>query len=184
VRLETERLVLRPWEERDRDDLIAVQCDPEVRRFFPNVPSPEQVSEDFDAALQKTQDNGFHFGSARLKQDDAFVGLIGIGLAPDDVQEAVPSHPQVEIGWVLAKRFWGQGLAPEGAAAWLSYAWSIGLPEVVAFTAAINLPSQRVMTKIGMTRESADDFIHPRIDEGHPLRPHVLYRIFNPDAPR
>lgn len=184
MRLETERLVLRPWEERDRKDLIAVQCDPEVRRFFPTVPTPGQVSTDFDAALEKAKRNGFHFGSARTKEDDAFVGLMGIGIIPDDMRDVIPGRPRVEIGWVFARQFWGQGLAPEGARTWLDHAWSIGLPEVVAFTASLNQPSQRVMEKIGMVRNQADDFQHPRIEDGHPLRPHVLYRIVSPAAPR
>ena len=184
MRLETARLALRPWAERDREPLIAVQCDPEVRRFFPNVPTPQQVSEDFDAALEKARDNGFHFGSARLKADDSFVGLMGIGVVPDAQREAIPSHPRVEIGWVFARRFWGLGLAPEGARAWLDYAWSIDLPEVVAFTAALNKPSQRVMEKIAMVRDPADDFMHPRIEAGHALRPHVLYRVANPKVHR
>jgi RimJ/RimL family protein N-acetyltransferase len=178
VKLETERLILRPWEERDREPLIAVQRDPVVRRYFPGVPTPEQISEDFDRAMEKARANGFHFGSARLKADESFVGLLGIGVIPDDMQEAIPGHPRVEIGWVFATRFWGQGLAPEGARAWLDYAWTIGLPEVVAFTAAINRPSQRVMEKLGMAR--AGDFMHPRIAEGHRLRPHVVYRIVSP----
>ena len=184
MKLDTARLVLRPWEERDRDDLIAVQCDPQVRRFFPSVPTPDQVSDDFDAALEKARINGFHFGSARLKQDDTFVGLLGIGIVPDDIREAIAGHPRVEIGWVLARRFWGQGLAPEGARAWLDHAWSIGLPEVVAFTAAVNTPSQRVMEKIGMMRDPAADYMHPRFEQEHPLRPHVVYRIVNPDGRR
>jgi RimJ/RimL family protein N-acetyltransferase len=87
----------------------------------------------------------------------------------------------VEIGWVLRPEFWGRGLAPEGAAAWLSYAWDVlELPEVVAFTAAVNAPSQRVMQKLGMVRDWAADFLHPKVPEGNPLRPHVLYRIANP----
>jgi RimJ/RimL family protein N-acetyltransferase len=180
VRLETARLVLRPWEERDREPLIALQCDRQVRHFFPSVPTPEQVSEDFDAALEKARVNGFHFGSARLKTDDSFVGLLGIGVIPDAQRAAIPRHPRVEIGWVFAQRFWGMGLAPEGARAWLDHAWSIDLPEVVAFTAALNQQSRRVMEKIGMVRDPADDFMHPRIEAGHPLRPHVLYRIVNP----
>jgi RimJ/RimL family protein N-acetyltransferase len=184
VKLETERLVLRPWEARDREPLIALQCDPMVRRFYPSVPTAEQVSTDFDAALEKTRVNGFHFGSARLKSNGAFVGLLGIGMIPDATRDAIPSHPHVEIGWVFGTAYWGRGLAPEGARAWLGYAWSIGLPEVVAFTAAINAPSQRVMEKIGMTRNEADDFLHPRIDAENPLRPHVVYRIVNPASRR
>ncbi len=184
MKLETERLVLRPWEERDRESLIALQGDPRVRRYFPAVPGREQVSRDFDAALEKARQNGFHFGSARLRQNDDFVGLLGIGVIPDDVRDAIPDSPRVEIGWVLAERFWGQGLAPEGALAWLDHAWSVGLDEIVAFTAERNRPSQRVMEKIGMVRDRSADFPHPRIAEGHPLRPHVLYRIANPALPQ
>ena len=150
MRLETERLVLSSWEERDREPLIALQTDPTVRRFYPDVPTPARVSENLDAAIEKTRLNGFHFGSARLRADDRFVGLIGIGVVPDAQREAIPGHPRVEIGWVFAEEFWGQGLAPEGARAWLGYAWSIGLPEIVAFTAAINTPSQPVLVTICM----------------------------------
>jgi RimJ/RimL family protein N-acetyltransferase len=155
-----------------------------VRRFFPSVPTPEQVSEDFNAARDKARVNGFHFGSARLRSNDSFVGLLGIGLVPDMARDAIASRPRVEIGWVLHERFWGLGLASEGARAWLDFAWSVGLPEVVAFTAVLNRPSQRVMERIGMVRDPADDFFHPRIEAGHPLRPHVLYRIVSPASRR
>ena len=90
-------------------------------------------------------------------------------------------HPRVEIGWQLDKAVWGQGLAPEGARAWLDYGWNmLKLEEIVAFTAAINLPSQRVMEKIGMSREASDDFDHPALAPGHSLLKHVLYRIKAP----
>lgn len=101
-------------------------------------------------------------------------------LRPWEARDRAPLAAIMEIGWVLAARCWGQGLAPEGARAWLEYAWHIGLPEVVAFTAARNQPSRRAMEKIGMCRDPAADFAHPRLAEGHPLRPHVLDRIANP----
>jgi RimJ/RimL family protein N-acetyltransferase len=178
--LVTERLMLRPWEERDRQPLVELQCNARVRRFFPSLPTPEQVSDDFDAALEKARLNGFHFGSARLRSNDSFVGLLGLGVVPDIARDAIASRPRVEIGWVLNPSFWGRGLASEGARAWLDFAWSLALPEVVAFTAALNKPSQRVMERLGMMRDPADDFLHPRIEAGHPLRPHVLYRIVSP----
>jgi RimJ/RimL family protein N-acetyltransferase len=184
VRLETERLVLRPWEDRDRLPLARIMGDAHVRRFYPRVLTPEETEAELNHHLGRAAVNGFHFQAAEAKLDGALVGLLGLGVIPDATREAIPSHPEVEIGWVFAERFWGQGLAPEGAAAWLQHAWSLGLPEVVAFTAAINRPSQRVMQKIGMVRDPADDFSHPRIAEGHPLRPHVLYRIASPAAPR
>ena len=67
MRLETERLILRPWEERDRAPLAAVLGDPEVRRFYPSVLTPEQAGAQLDFAMQKTAEVGFHFGAAELK---------------------------------------------------------------------------------------------------------------------
>ena len=184
MNLKTERLILRPWEDRDRAPMAAIMSDATVRRYYPRKMTPEETATDIDAAIEKARVNGFHMQAAELKADGSLVGLLGMGRIPGDMQEAIPGSPAVEIGWVFAERFWGQGLAPEGARAWLDYGWSIGLPEIVAFTAAINLPSQRVMQKIGMTRDPSSDFMHPRIAQDHPLRQHVLYRITNPAAPR
>lgn len=184
MRLETERLIIRPWEDRDHTPMAAIMGDPMVRRYFPRTLSPEETSADIDNAVEKARLNGFHMQAAESKADGTLVGLIGLARLPDLAREMIPDHPEVEIGWVFAKRFWGMGLAPEGARARLDHAWSIGLPEVVAYTAAINRPSQRVMEKIGMARDHANDFLHPRIDDGHPLRPHVIYRIVSPAAPR
>lgn len=180
MKLETERLILRPWEDRDRAALAEIQGDAHVRRFFPRVMTREEVEADIDAAREKARLNGFHFQAAELKETGAFVGLIGLGVIPDATRAAIPSHPRVEIGWVIGKQYWGQGLAPEGARAWLDHAWAIGLPEVVAFTAHINLPSQRVMQKLGMIHDPSDSFEHPKVPDGHPLRPHVVYRKRNP----
>ena len=88
-----------------------------------------------------------------------------------------PFTPCVEIGWRLAAHFWNQGLATEGAAAVLRFAHlTLGIGEVVSFTSVHNLPSRRVMEKIGMTRDIEGDFDHPRIPKEHPLCRHVLYR--------
>jgi len=185
TRLETTRLILRPWEDRDRASLAKILGDAHVRRFYPSIATPEETSAQIDASIAKSAANGFHFQAAELKSTGALVGLIGIGAIPDDLQAAMRGNPQVEIGWQFDKAVWGQGLAPEGALAWLDYAWNtLSLDEVVAFTAAVNLPSQRVMEKIGMTRDIADDFDNPRVAPGHQLRPHVLYRIANPASRR
>jgi RimJ/RimL family protein N-acetyltransferase len=178
--LMTERLILRPWEDRDRAGLAAIQGDERVRRFFRNIPTAEQTYADIDLAIELARTNGFHFQAAEVRATGELIGLIGLGMVPDATRAAIPSHPEVEIGWVLGHRFWGRGLAPEGAQAWLDYAWSLGLPEVVAFTARINLPSQRVMEKIGMAYDPAEDYEHPSVREDSPLRPHVVYRIRNP----
>lgn len=180
--IETVNLILRPWEDRDRAPLAEIQGDPHVRRFFPRIMTPEEVDADVDNALLKGRENGFHTQAAELKDTGELVGLIGMNYIPDLIRDAIPSRPQVEIGWVLAWRFWGRGLAVEGAVAWLEHAWSIGLEEVIATTSRLNYPSQRVMEKLGMRRDPSDDYERPTVPEGNPLRPHVLYRIRQPGA--
>lgn len=185
MRIETDRLILRSWQERDRAPLAAVLGDPEVRRFYPTTLTPEQASAQIDRSIEKAAAVGFHFGAAELKSTGQFVGLIGLGYIPDETRAAIRGQPEVEIGWQFDRAFWGQGLAPEGAGAWLDYGFqTLDLPEIVAFTYAGNLPSQRVMAKIGMTRDPAADFEHPKLAPGHPLRPHVVYRIASPTLAR
>lgn len=178
MRLETERLILRSWEERDREPLTRVLGDPRVRRFYPKALSLDEASAQFDAVLARQAEKGLHFGAAERKADGCFIGMVGIGYLADVMRNAIAGRPEVEIGWQLDKAFWGQGLAPEAARAWLAWGFStLRLAEIVAFTYKGNLPSQRVMEKIGMRRDPADDFLHPVLPPDHRLRPHVLYRI-------
>ena len=89
--------------------------------------------------------------------------------------------PCVEIGWRLAFENWGQGFATEAAKAALAYGFEIlNLEAVVAFTTRGNLRSRAVMERLGMMYDPADDFEHPLVPVGHPLRPHMLYRIKRP----
>jgi RimJ/RimL family protein N-acetyltransferase len=175
--LETDRLILRPWDHRDYEPMALIQGDARVRRYFPRTMTPAEVFADLDAAREKSRINGFHVQAAELKQTGELIGLIGLGVIPERTRAAIPSHPDVEIGWVLAERFWGRGLAVEGARAWLDHAARIGLTEIVAFTARLNLPSQRVMQKLGLTYRPGDDFEHPSVPVGSDLRPHVVYGV-------
>lgn len=181
MNLTTERLILRPWEERDRAALAAILGDPHVRRFYPTVATRADTDRQIDWAIARTAEHGFHFWAVEQRSGGALLGLCGLGTIDAELRDAIPGHPAVEIGWQLDKSSWGHGLAPEAARAWLDHAWNVlDLDEVVAFTAVPNLPSQRVMQKIGMTRDPLGDFEHPKIAAGHPLRSHVLYRIHRP----
>ncbi len=177
MRIETDRLILRHWQASDREPLAAILGDPEVRRFYPTVLTREQAGAQLDFALTRQAEVGFHFGAAELKSTGQFVGLIGLGYIPDETRAAIRGNPLVEIGWQFDRAFWGQGLAPEGARAYLDYGFeALRLDEIVAFTFRGNLPSQRVMSKAGMVRDLIADFEHPKLAPGHPLRPHVVYR--------
>jgi RimJ/RimL family protein N-acetyltransferase len=173
MRAETERLILRPWEDRDLDPFAALNADPEVMRFFP-APFTRDETAAYMARVASFAETGFGFQAVEEKASGDLVGVVG--MAP--VKPEMPSAPTVEIGWRLAKHHWGKGYAQEAARAWLAYGFgTMALPEIVAFTFVGNTPSRRVMERLGMTRDPADDFEHPGIAEGHPLRPHVLYRL-------
>jgi RimJ/RimL family protein N-acetyltransferase len=177
MRLETERLILRPWEDRDRAPFAAILADPHVMRFYPATRTLAQANEWIDRIIAGEAADGFHFRAVERKSDGMFLGQAGIGR----FDYPVPGNPEVEIGWILAEHAWGQGYAPEAARACLDYGFAVlNLPEIVAFTYRGNLASQRVMQKIGMIRDPAGDFDHPRLPEGHFQRPHVLYRKVKP----
>lgn len=113
-----------------------------------------------------------------LDIDGQCAGFIGLTVPTYDT----PFMPCVEIGWRLARPFWGRGYATEGARLALDYGFNdIGLDEIVSFTATGNLRSRRVMERIGMTRDINGDFDHPRVPEGNALRRHVLYRLRRSD---
>jgi RimJ/RimL family protein N-acetyltransferase len=100
------------------------------------------------------------------------------------VPETLPCSPAVEVGWRLARDAWGQGYATEAARAALSYGFDVlGLDAIVSFTATTNAPSIAVMQRLGMTRDPAEDFDHPAVPVGHPVRRHVLYRLARASRP-
>jgi len=102
-----------------------------------------------------------------------------------DVPFAAHFTPALEVGWRLAAEFWGNGYATEGARAALAFAFqTLHRSEVIAMTAKINVRSQRVMQRLGMAYDPGDDFDSPRVADGSPLRPHVLFRIARDGAER
>jgi RimJ/RimL family protein N-acetyltransferase len=176
-------MILRQWREEDREAFARLNADPRVMEFMPGVLSREQSDRFFDYIEAQFRENGFGLYAAELRpggaQDQRFIGFIGIHVPK--FQAAFT--PCVEIGWRLAADVWGQGLATEGGCAVLRHSFEVlGLEEIVSFTAMINTRSQRVMQKIGMTRDPAEDFDHPKLPEGHPLLRHVLYRLPNPNS--
>lgn len=172
--LHTERLVLRGWRPSDREPFAALNADPEVMKHFPATLSREQSDALVESITASWEARGYGLWAVEVRANTEPIGFVGLnwpGFEP-------PFAPAVEIGWRLARHAWGRGYAPEGALATLEYAWTVlGLGEVQSWTATTNLSSQRVMAKIGMTHDPADDFDHPRLPVGHPLRRHVRYRI-------
>jgi len=172
--LRSERLLLRPWRESDRLPFRELNADPRVMEFMPELLTAEAS----DALLNRAQEHfsrhGFGPFAVELLDSGSFIGFIGLSVPAFDAH----FMPAVEIGWRLAFEHWGKGLASEGARAALGFGFNdVGLEQVVSFTTPANLRSRRVMEKLGMTHDPRDDFDHPNLPEGHPLRRHVLYRI-------
>jgi len=171
--LTTERLILRPWREADREPFARINSDPAVMEFFPALLTPAESDALVDRVEAHFAAHGFGVWATELKSTGEFIGFVGLW------RPSFEAHftPCVEIGWRLAAAHWGKGLATEAAQAAIDYAFSEqGLNQIVSFTAIENARSRRVMEKIGMTRDPADDFDHPALPEGHRLRRHVLYR--------
>jgi ribosomal-protein-alanine N-acetyltransferase len=102
-----------------------------------------------------------------------FIGFVGL----NEIHFQAHFTPAVEVGWRLAREHWGRGYATEAARAAVEFGFNeLELPEIVAMTALKNAPSRRVMERLGMTTDPADDFDHPRVPPG-PLRRHALYRL-------
>ena len=166
--------MLRPWRDADRAPFAALNADPEVMRHFPAALTRAESDAFVDRIEAHFATHGFGLWATTLRESGTFAGFVGL---------AVPRFeatfmPCVEAGWRLARAHWGQGIAPEAARRALRFGFEeAGLSEIVSFTSVTNAPSRRVMEKIGMRHDPAEDFDHPSVAEGSQLRRHVLYRL-------
>ena len=172
--MKTARLVLRRWRSEDRAPFAAMNADQRVMEHFPEPLSREE-SDRLAARIEgHFEEHGFGPWAVEIPGVTPFAGFCGLSVP----QFHARFTPCVEIGWRLAAEHWGRGYATEGARAALGFGFdTLGLREVVSFTTAGNLRSRRVMERLGMRHDPADDFDHPNLPDGHPLRRHVLYRV-------
>ncbi len=171
--LRTERLLLRQWRDADLEPFAALNADPDVMRYFPAPMTREQSDAFAERIRAQIAGRGWGLWAVEVAGGAPFIGFVGLG------KPSWEAHftPAVEIGWRLAREHWGRGYATEAAQAAAGFAFeTVGLDEIVSFTSTINVPSRRVMERIGMTHDPAEDFDHPLVAEG-PLRRHVLYRL-------
>ena len=171
--LYTERLCLRRWRPSDRASFAALNADPRVMEYFPATLSRDESDALVTRIGAHFAEHGFGLWAVEIPHVVPFAGFIGLAIP----RFTAHFTPCVEIGWRLAAAHWGQGYATEGARAVLRFGFeTLGLNEIVSFTVPANHRSRRVMERIGMHHNPADDFDHPALPEGHPLRRHVLYR--------
>jgi len=173
----TQRLRLRRWRPEDAAPFAALNADPEVMRHFPAVLDRAAS----DAAIERIErawdEDGIGFGVAERRADGAFLGMVGLNRIKLP-EIGPPQDGALEIGWRLARAHWGQGYATEAARAWIDYGFaSFADDAIVAIVVPENLPSQAVAERLGMRRDPARSFVHPRISEGHRLRLHHFYAL-------
>jgi RimJ/RimL family protein N-acetyltransferase len=180
MRLETPRLILRNWDERDRDLFFEINSDERVMEHYPYRRNRSEADAVFDEWTAEINATPFGKFPVELKQTGECMGYCG--LVPANVPPTLPTDP-IEIGWRFAARFWGKGYASEAARALLRYGFEdLGLKEIISFTIPVNLRSQAVMRRIGMRRDEAADFDLPRIPDNKPeFKRHVLYRLTKAD---
>lgn len=172
--LRTDRLLLRPWRPSDRAPFAALNADQEVMRHFPAPLGPQASHELADRIAATLDRDGWGLWALEERSTRRFLGFTGLARTSFDAQFT----PAVEVGWRLARAAWGRGFATEAARVAVSFGFDVlGLEEIVSFTAATNTRSRAVMHRLGMSRVAADDFDHPGVPAGHPLRRHVLYRL-------
>ena len=176
-RLDTARLLLRRWVAADRVPFAALNADPRVMEYFPAVLTAAASDALVERIEQGFERSGFGLWALERRDTGQFIGFVGLSRPGFTAHFTAPSAPAVEVGWRVAADSWGHGYASEAAAAALAFGFEVlGLHEIVSFTARRNLRSRRVMERIGMTHDPADDFAHPALESTHPLSCHVLYR--------
>lgn len=178
IEVDTARLRLRAWREVDREPFAALNADPAVMEHFPALHSREQSDASIDCWQAQFAQQGWSNWAVETLDGNAFIGFVGLSVP----RRQLPFSPCVEIGWRLARVYWGRGYASEAARAALALGFGqLGLVEIVSFTALANGRSRAVMERIGMRHDAAGNFDHPALPEGHALRRHCLYRLARAD---
>jgi RimJ/RimL family protein N-acetyltransferase len=170
--LRTDRLLMRRWLHSDLAPFAALNGDAETMRYSPAT-LDRAASDAFAERIEaRFEQQGYGLWALELTATGEFVGYTGLNPLPD----GVPGVGGMEVGWRLARYAWHHGYATEAARAAVAVAFDgAGLAQLWSMTAVLNEPSQAVMRRIGMTEVARFD--HPRIPAGHPLQPHVTYRL-------
>jgi len=172
VDIVTPRLWLRRWRADDLEPFAALNSDSEVMEHFPSTLSQEESAASVGRIEDHFEQYGYGFWAVEAPGQASFIGFVGLAVPAFEASFT----PCVEIGWRLARPWWGQGFATEGARAALAHGFEhLGLDEIVSFTVPSNVRSRRVMEKLGMRHTG--EFDHPRMDPQHPVSRHVLYRL-------
>lgn len=173
IEIKTDRIRLRQWRKTDWPEFAKLNADPEVMQYFPKPLSTEESNNMANKIRNLIAGRGWGMWAAEEVKQRKFMGFVGLNTPTQDL----PFTPCVEIGWRLAKNFWGHGYATEAGQVVLKVAFeTLKLPQVFSFTSVANKKSQAVMKRLKMVN-TGNNFEHPDVPLGNPLREHVLFKI-------
>lgn len=173
IYIETDRLILRDWDEEDLLPFQQMNANQQVRRFFPSLLSYRRSELDMQKMDEIIKEHGIGLFAVELKETGGWLGFIGLNYISESSKYSFEELPFYEIGWRLIPEVWGNGIASEGAEAVLDYAATHGIEEVYSLTAEQNVSSIKVMEKINM--QLYDHFEYPELSNYNPLKKHVRY---------
>lgn len=178
--LTTERLIIRNWEDRDRDLFFRINSDEKVMEFFPFRRSRAETDEFMGDLRLGIAARGYGFTALELAATSQTIGFAGVN--PAGMEPILPAGA-IEIGWRLAPEYWGNGYVTEAAEALLAFGFeTLDLDEIVSFAVCNNRRSTAVMQRLGMRPDPARDFDHPRVPGTQPhLRRHVFHSLSRAD---
>jgi RimJ/RimL family protein N-acetyltransferase len=167
----TSRLKLRRWIDSDREPFARLNASSEVMRYFPKLLTGEESNAVVDKITSHFDKHDFGLWAVELLDSGEFIGFVGL----QNVGMQTHFTPCVEVGWRLLSEFWG---AVEAAQAAMTDGFTrLQLPEIISMTSLLNTPSIRVMQKLEMVRNEAEDFDHPGLASDSKLCRHLLYRL-------
>ncbi len=148
VAIETPRLILREISANDLENLAAIFTDPVVMRFYPSTYTYQQTQQHIERIITCYRENGFGLWGTIHKADNILIGRCGL------IPQQVDGHQEIEIGYLLAKEYWGRGLATEAAIAIRNYGFQqLGYHRLISLIDPQNIASQKVAIKNGMQYE-------------------------------
>jgi RimJ/RimL family protein N-acetyltransferase len=166
LHLETERLELRPLTLRDLDDMTSMLGDAEALRFWGEPLDREGARHWIERNLARYEVDRFGRCAVILRATGELVGDCGL------ITTMVEGQSEVELGWIVRREHWGNGIATEAAARWRDFAFdTLRLERIVSMIGAENVASRRVAEKLGMKveREAMWDNL-----------PHLMYSLHEP----
>ena len=168
--IETDRLRMRRWRPADRAPFAALNADPEVMRYFPQVRDRAASDASVELFESRFEEQGYGLWALERLADAAFLGFAGLNPMPP----GTPGAGELEVGWRLARSAWGFGYATEAGAAALRIGFvEVGLPRIWSITAVGNVRSQAVMRRLGLREHSR--YPHPTLPAEHELAEQVAY---------